>query len=71
MFMSKDVWGAMPACLMWCIWREMNLRTFEGVELSVPNLKFLLPKSFYDWSSNSPAFSAVSFMDFTGALCVN
>jgi hypothetical protein len=53
---SRDVWGAAPACLMWCIWREQNQHTFEGVELSLPNLKFLFLKSLYDWCSISPVF---------------
>ena len=66
---SREAWGAAPACLMWCIWQERNQRTFEGVELSLPNLKFLFFNSLHDWCSVSP-FSVASFMDFFGALCV-
>ena len=64
---SRDVWGAAPACLMWCIWQEQNQRTFEGVKLSLLNLKFLFLKSMYDWCSVSP-FSTASFMDFLGVF---
>ena len=63
------VWGAAPACLMWCIWRERNHCTFEGMELSMLNLKFLFLKSLYERCSVSP-FSTESFMDFLSDLCI-
>lgn len=50
---SREAWGAAPTCLFWCILRERNQCTFEGVELSVPNLKFSFLKMLYDWYSNS------------------
>ena len=25
-----DVWGAIPLCFMWIIWRECNNHMFEG-----------------------------------------
>ena len=59
-----DVWGTTPSCLMWCIWEERNCRTFEGKELSLPNLKFLLLKTLYKRSSISYTFSTFSFTDF-------
>lgn len=27
-----EIWKAIPHCLMWCIWREWNARSFEGCE---------------------------------------
>lgn len=43
---SGDVWGASPSCLMWCIWNERNLRTFEGKELPLPHLESLSEDAF-------------------------
>ena len=40
---------------MWCLWKERNRRTFEGKELSLPNLKFLFLKTLYKWCSDSHA----------------
>jgi hypothetical protein len=33
-----DVWGAVPLCVMWVLWRERNLRVFEGQERTVLDL---------------------------------
>ena len=27
------IWKAILHCMMWCVWRERNARTFEGCEL--------------------------------------
>jgi hypothetical protein len=35
------IWKALPHCLMWCLWRERNLRNFEDVELGSLDLKLL------------------------------
>jgi hypothetical protein len=39
------IWKAIPHCLMWCLWRERNARTFEGCELSVVELKLQFYRS--------------------------
>jgi hypothetical protein len=66
---SREVWGAAPTCHMWCIWRERNQCTFEGVELSLSKLKFLFLKSLYDWCSAS-LYSTDSLMDFLDDLWI-
>jgi hypothetical protein len=34
------VWKMVPFCLLWCIWRERNDRSFEDNERMVPELTF-------------------------------
>ncbi len=68
---SKEVWGAAPACLIWCIWSEKNQRTFEGVELSIPNLKFVFLRTLFNWCCTSATFSMNSFMEFLLDLCLS
>lgn len=34
-----DVWEAIPLCIIWIIWKEQNMWTFEGTERSLPELK--------------------------------
>ena len=29
------IWRIVPHCLLWCIWRERNARSFEGCERSI------------------------------------
>jgi hypothetical protein len=52
---SVDLWGTIPLCIIWIIWRECNQHTFEGIECS-DKTDFLC--SMYDWM---PAFSGHSF----------
>jgi hypothetical protein len=35
------IWRAVSHCLMWCLWRERNMRIFEGCEHHVDELKLL------------------------------
>jgi hypothetical protein len=45
------VWKAIPHCLMWCLWRERNVRVFKGCEISVVELKLQFYRSLMDWMS--------------------
>ena len=36
---SGAIWKVFSHCLMWCLWRERNSRTFSGEEQSIPALK--------------------------------
>ena len=46
---SGNVKNAVPLCLMWCIWRERNTRTYDGIEVSLLKLKSMLKTSLFDW----------------------
>ena len=43
------VWRMVPHCVMWCLWRERNVRLFEDCERSVSALKLLFFQTLYDW----------------------
>ncbi|KAG2691896.1 hypothetical protein I3760_08G027300 [Carya illinoinensis] len=36
----KAVWKVISICIMWCLWRERNDRTFKDKERSMEELKF-------------------------------
>jgi hypothetical protein len=38
-FSSAMVWKMVLLCLMWCLWRERNVRYFEDLERSLEKLK--------------------------------
>lgn len=51
--LAADIWWAIPLCLMWNIWRERSLCTFEGKEHSILDLKRFFSFSLCDWMSVS------------------
>jgi hypothetical protein len=57
---SGAIWKAVPHCLMWCLWRERNSRTFSGEEQSVPMLKFSFLNTLFEWLKASHLISAHS-----------
>ena len=38
---QSGIWNAVPHYFMWGIWRDRNLRTFEGNEINIGDLKLL------------------------------
>jgi hypothetical protein len=58
---AEKVWKMIPHCIMWCLWRERNDRTFNGVEKSIPALKFYFLHTLLDWSK-------ASHLDFSSSL---
>ena len=45
-----DIQNLIPLCLVWCIWRERNICTFEDVESSGDQLLASFVGTSYDWS---------------------
>jgi hypothetical protein len=43
-------------CLMWCLWRERNARSFEDIETSVVELKRIMFNTLYTWISTHHSF---------------
>ena len=60
------VWGEVPHCIMWLLWRERNQRVFEGQEVTSQDLKSNLLRTLYEWVSitTNPAISSYEeFLD--------
>jgi hypothetical protein len=55
------IWKAILHCLMWCLWRERNARTFEDCERNVLDLKLKNFRTLFDWMSANGLFSFASF----------
>jgi hypothetical protein len=36
--MSAAVWKMVPICILWCVWKERNLRCFEDMENSLEDI---------------------------------
>ena len=46
----SSIWNLVPLCLMWCLWRERNRRTFEDLDSSDDQLLASFSDSLFDWS---------------------
>lgn len=58
------VWKMVPSCLMWCLWRERNDRTFEDQERTLEELKSFFFFTLFSWTVAYLALLAISFADF-------
>jgi exonuclease III len=58
------IWRVIPHCLMWCIWRERNGRSFENCERSYVEIKYFFLRSLYDWVAGWGIHSCISFQEF-------
>ena len=54
------IWRFVPHCLMWCIWRERNSRSFEGRERSIVEFKSFFFFTLLEWCLVLPSFSCIS-----------
>ena len=68
---SSSVWNLAPLCLMWCLWRERNWRTFEDMESSDDQLLASFSGSFFAWSRAWGLISSDSLPMFLSSLLCN
>lgn len=58
----RKAWRLAPLCLMWCLWRERNRRTFEDLSLSIHGLKLALLRAFHFWFKGDLSFLTSVFI---------
>jgi hypothetical protein len=58
------VWNVIPSFLMWCIWREMNARSFDDCEKTSSDLQLCFLKSLFEWIFANTLLNISSFVDF-------
>ena len=61
---SALVWGAVPHCVMWLLWRERNKRVFEGQEVTSLDLKSKFLRTLFEWVSITTNLGLLSFEEF-------
>ena len=66
---NVSIWRAIPHCLMWCLSRERNARTFEGSEHYMAELKLLFLRTLFDWISTSGQCHFSTLLDFIDSCC--
>jgi hypothetical protein len=62
---ALQIWMLAPLCLMWCLWRERNARSFEDRESGLLEIKKMMLQSLYIWKV---AWNSVHFSNFSEFL---
>jgi hypothetical protein len=57
------IWSMIPHCLLWCLWRERNARTFEGCEKSSQDLKLFFFRTLLEWVNVVGLLSCFSLLE--------
>jgi hypothetical protein len=61
---ALKMWRLAPLCLMWCIWRERNARSFEDRETVMLELKKMMLQSLYTWRVAWNSLLVSNFSEF-------
>ena len=64
----ESIWNLAPLCLMWCLWRERNRRTFEDMDCSDDQLLASFSGTLFDWSRAWRLTSSDSLPMFLSSL---
>ena len=64
----SSIWNLAPLCLMWCLWRERNRRTFEDMDSLEDQLLASFNGTLFDWSGTWRLTSSDSLPIFLSSL---
>jgi hypothetical protein len=53
-----------PSCLLLCLWREKNDKSFENREKTFEEIKFLFFNTLYAWTTVFVFSLVISYNDF-------
>ena len=59
-----EIWGAIPHCLMWCLWKERNARLFEANDRNVLELKMVFFRTLFGWRTATGLSPSLSYLEF-------
>jgi hypothetical protein len=66
-----QIWQMAPLCVMWCLWRERNARSFEDRELGIIELMKRVLQTLFSWRvswHSSQVSMLVDFLDFCASF---
>jgi hypothetical protein len=61
---SATVWKIVPLCLLWCLWREMNDKSFEDRKWTLEEINSLFFNALYLWTAAFVSPLLISYYDF-------
>ena len=65
---SSQIWNLVPLCILWCIWKERNRRTFEDLDSSSDQMLASFSGALFDWSRAWGLTSSDSLPSFLCSL---
>ena len=65
---SSQIWNLVPLCILWCIWKERNRRTFEDLNSSSDQMLASFSRTLFDWSRAWGLMSSDSLPSFLCSL---
>ncbi|KAL0015045.1 hypothetical protein SO802_002114 [Lithocarpus litseifolius] len=66
--LSSRIWNLVPLCIVWCIWKERNRRTFEDLDSSGDQFFASFSGTLFDWSRAWGLTSSDSLPSFICSL---
>jgi hypothetical protein len=61
---SAAVWKMVPICILWCVWKERNLRCFEDMENSLEDIVASFLHMLYLWTMAFLSPLSITNFDF-------
>ena len=58
------MWKMVPMCLFWCVWKEMNDRSYEDKEKTLGEILSLFYETLYLWIVAYVSPLSISVSDF-------
>lgn len=68
--MSVAVWKMTPICLFWCLWREMNNKSFKDLESTLEEILSSFYHMLYFWTTVMCTLCRLVLMTFLLAFIV-
>ena len=65
---SSQIWNLVPLCILWCIWKERNWRTFEDLHSSDDRILASFSGTLFDWSRAWGLTTSDSLPSFLSSL---
>jgi hypothetical protein len=62
--MSVVVWKMVPICILWCVWKERNLRCFEDKENFMEDIVASFFHMLYLWTMAFLLSLSINYFDF-------
>ena len=65
---SSQIWNLVPLCILWCIWKEQNEKTFEDLGSSNNQMLASFSGTLFEWSQAWGLKSSDSLPSFLCSL---